>query len=212
MAFTWSNLKVGDMSKKSDIDEIRQNIENLFNQLGRGYQWKYDENAVKGNMYEYDRIKELRDALDYLDSIKCNDCSAFNSFELVAAYPLANDGYDSVDCYGHNSTVHTGDDNSANSGYDSGNKNPHFANQDTSNNSTDDYAYDNKDLAIDDNGHDSSVDGTVDNTVRDGHLILAENYDGGCSGDDSGYDGTYHFNARNPHCDGYLATDLGTYE
>jgi len=299
MAFTWSSLKVGDMPKKGDIDEIRQNIESLYNQLGRGYQWKYNENAVKGNMYEYDRIKELRDALDYLDSIKCNDCSAYNSFELVAAYPLANDGYDSGVYGGYDSTVYSGDDNNAYSGNDSNQHGAYFVQQNAANDSGNDfsadgsyytgdnyeansgafdleytgdnntyddnvgggvcsgndstyygtnysgdlgtnygivctteyyddnatyfmlensandngndYAYDGTDYATDCSGYNVGADGTYYGTENSGNLILAKNYDGGCSGNDSGYDGTFNNVVKDPYCTSVLSTDLGTY-
>lgn len=97
MAFTWSALNKGDMPKKNDIDEVVSKINSILNALDKGLDFPYTEFAQRGSMYDYERHIALRQVIDNLDAIKCNDCSSYNAFEKSAACPLAKSGYCSAD-------------------------------------------------------------------------------------------------------------------
>ena len=97
MAFTWSRLNKGDIPRKDRIDEIVNNMASILNALDKGINWEKSEYAQLYGLYRYDDIVALRQDIDELDAIKCNDCSSYNAFEKSAACPLAKQGYCSTD-------------------------------------------------------------------------------------------------------------------
>lgn len=177
MGFTWSNLNRGDIPKKDDIDEIKSNMDSILNDLNKGLNWDYDEFAKRLHMYEYVRLIALRQSIDDLDTIKCNDCSSFNSYENEAACPLAKDGYCSTDYSDAKSVDNITEDTGYNEAY---NNNELSGNNDTVDN-------------IVNSGYDSDVnsehDGMDDSseyyTARSGEDTSVYSADGACSGDDS---------------------------
>lgn len=207
MAFVWSSLNKGDVPRKSDIDEIVDKINQILSELDKGLFWPYKEFAQRGGMYDYDRIVALRQVIDQLDAIKCNDCSSFNAFEKTAACPMAKAGYCSTDYQNNLSVNNTTED----TGYNQTYKNNELAGNNVGVDST---VYSGEDVVVNSlyDGMDKSAEYYTADTGYDDTVYSAA---GSCVSDDTGaYVGhnlTDDDTECGSYCSGVFATFNGTY-
>jgi len=198
MAFTWSSLNKGNVPKKADIDEIKSKINQILDSLDKGLSMPYSEFAQRGGMYEYDKFVALRQVIDDLDAIKCNDCDSYNAYEKSAACPLAKMGYCSADYEVALAVDNVGEDTTYNEAY---NDNELSANNDT----VDGVVYSGEKSGFYDahNGMDDASENYSANNGEDNSVYSA---DGACSSDDVGVHSGYNSSVDSGHDISYCNT------
>jgi hypothetical protein len=98
MSFVWSNVSSGTIEVTTHVNEAKDNIDTLADNLGVS-QYLWSEMPVNQDEFVgQPQIQELQDATDYIDTL--NTCSSENA--------------------GYNGSVEVGDDNAVDATADSG--------------------------------------------------------------------------------------------
>lgn len=207
MSFVWSSLKKGDVPKARDVNEIREKMEDILDSLDKGLHWPYSVFAREYDMYEYKKFDALRQSIDELDAIKCNDCSSFNSYEKAAACPLAKMGYCSTDFQANYVTENSSENFTNNGTYNSDElaaNNSGVDNQVFSGENTTVYAFD--------DGMDDSAEYYTAKTSENDTVNSAA---GSCTADDSvvysDYDSSVYSGECSTYCNGVYASENAIY-
>jgi len=137
MGYSWTPISKGDIIKAAHFNEIKNNLEDLYNDLQLDPpSWTYFPVSV-GEVILKAHIDELRDKTDYADDM--NYCRNYCSGLEITVYPGANTGYYGTHKKTQKNNVETGycspHNSNADNGEDTGANITHYSHEDTDDNS-----------------------------------------------------------------------------